>query len=417
MIYIWLILFIGTSLSGKKLYKTYVNPCTLFLGIFEFAIFILYATDFFNINLISDKMWAIYILSFVAFILGITINRCSHFTIKKNNIKCKSKIEQRYYLKEIWIIFIIALFATGIYWIQTIRIYGINGILKSLMTSYEVSNLNGIPVVVLYAKMLTLFLSPYVLNYIITYKERKLIYYCMIVFTFVANIAYTRDTLFYLVVLDGLVYAYTHIKRNSKVSFKWVGYLIAGIFALKFFSYTQSLLNKQFEVSGHFLGVAMNSAFITIVSYFAGPIVSAGVYLKTLTNVPVGGYILRNFFSLINTFGIWKIDTDTYMPTDWVYIPFQFNTTSIQLYIYKEGGWLWIIFFFLLVGFIIDRAFINYIKKHSRYTLMLLIFLSLIMVMSIRSDMLTRLDMFIYILTLILLKVSRKFVIKKRTVY
>lgn len=417
MAYIFLGLFVGTIILGKKVYRTYVNPCTIFIGVFEFAFFMLFASDFINIKLITDKLWIIYLVSFFAFVMGIVLNRRYRFSINgKLYVDKGEKKEKKIYKKEIWIIFSLALVTTLIYWMQVVRMHGFSGIIRSLMTSYEVANLGGMPVIILYVKMLTIFLSPYVLNYIIVYKEKKMIYYVMIAFTFIANIAYTRDALFYLAALDGFVYAYTHIKNDSKISFKWAGYLILGVIALKFFSYTQSLLNKQFEVSGHFLGIQMSGAMITIVSYFVGPLVSAGIYLNTLNNVPFLGYILRNFFAIMNMLGITNIDTDIYMPQEMVYIPFQFNTTPIQLYIFKEGGWIWLVLFFMAIGFIVDRTFVNYVKSHSRYTLMALIFWSLVLVMSIRSNMLTRLDMFVYILTLIVLLVSRKIVIGKKRI-
>ena len=336
------------------------------------------------------------------------------FPIKTHNTKKREyniSNEKEKYKKEIWCIFIVCGIATGLYWSQAFVKHGLSGFLRGLLTTQEVENLGGFSVVILYFKMLTVFLSPYVLNYIIQYKERKPLYILIVIFTFVSNIAYTRNILFYIALLDLFVYIYTHINFKSKISLKWVLYTSIGVVAFRFFSYTQNLFNKQYNVQGTFLGSVLPSPVVTAISYFTGPVVSTSVYYDQITDVPLLGYTFRNFLSLINNFGLFHIDTDTYMPQTWVYIPFKFNTTTIQLYIIKEGGWIWFIIFFFILGYIADSVFSSYLKSKSRYAMMLLVLVSLVLVTSIRSYILTRLDMFIYCFLLFFLYFSRKFAV------
>ena len=408
MLYLFLICFFIVMLIGKRVYKTYANPIAFFVGVFFIAFFLLYSVDFISRDSLNDTIWVMYILSFVCFFLGILLSRNRRFRLGHGEkLGYDSENEQVRYVKEILLLFVIAAIATLIYWMQAVRLHGISGFINSLLTTQETDNLGGMPVIILYIKMVTIFLSPYTLNYIIEYKIRKPIYFAILIFTFAANIAYTRNVLFYIALLDLFVFIYTHIKENEKVSFKWILYIAVGVLAFRFFSFTQTLLNKQFEVRGTFLGTTISGPLVTVISYFTGPLISTGIYYTSIRDVPFLGYTFRNLLGFINSFGLATIDTNIYMPQTWVYIPFKFNTTTIQLYIFKEGGWIWLVIFFIILGFLADRLFLNYRNNKSRYTLMLLSFVSLVLVTGIRSYIVTRLDMFFYCLILFILYISR----------
>lgn len=403
MVLLLFIFLIVALLTGKKVYGIYINPISIFIGLFLLGFILLQISDFISISVLSAKMTWIYIVSFICYALGIIFSRAVGTRSYSQNKQDLSKCENRaYYQQEIKVIFSIVLVSTLIYWMACIRLYGTEGLFSNLLSSKETDNLSGLSNIVLYLKMLSIFLSPYVLYYIIIFKDKSPFYLIVLIFTFVANIAYTRNTIFYIAILDLMIYAYTRENKNKSVSLKWV--LYAGIVFLlfRFFSYTQVLFNKQFSVEGTVLGRSVDAALLTIISYFAGPLVSASIYTAQMNNIPRLGYTLRNLMSLANMFGA-GIDTSSYMPDYWVFIPFKFNTASIQFYIFGEGGWIWTIVFFILIGFIFDKSFCNYRNNGGKAQIMLLSFLSLLMILSIRGYLLGRLDMFIYLVTLLVI--------------
>ena len=397
MEFVFLAILLLVILLGKRMYHTYINPLVLFLGVFFFAFFIVFSIDFIRVDLITGDIWVLYIASFISFFSGIILYRVVPIGFPKRKIfEIDEDAERKVYLKEIRTLFLLIFCATAIYWTQKLIANGVIGFFKYLLTTHENESIGGAFTIILYIKMLTVFLSPYVVNYMVQYKDRSIKYFLIIIFTFMANIAYTRNVLFYIAILDILVLLYTRLKENNRISFKWIFYVFVLVAAFRFFSYTQSLFNKQLSINGTFLGVKLSNPLVTIISYFTGPLVSTSLYSGNITNVPFLGYTLRCFRIIINGFGLKSLDTGSYMPQAWVYIPFKFNTTTLQLYILKEGGWVWVVLFFLFLGYISEKAYKNYRNNRSRYTLMLLILLSLLLITSIRSYIFTRLDMFIY---------------------
>ena len=414
MAYIAIIGLIITLLGGFALYKTYINPLSVFIGTFCLGFFLLFSTDFFDTSLISGTTWIMYFVSFLCFIIGIIIQRFLPLRIKhKSNTIYSEEIEKNKYKNEIIVIFVFSLIATLVYWGHSIVTHGFSGFFMQLLTTKETESASGLPTTILYIKMLTIFLSPYVVFYIMKYKEKIPYYIGIVIFTFFANVAYTRNVLFYILILDLFVVVFFGAKRKKKISFKWIIYLVIGTGAFRFFGYTQSLFKKQFGLQGTFFGNKLSNSLLTIISYFAGPLISSGIYMQRIDDVPFLGFTFRSVLNLAKSFGLLALDTNAYMPTEFVYIPFKFNTCTIQLYIMKEGGWIWFIIFFIIIGYIADRAFWNYRRSKSRYAMMGLIFIALLLITSIRSYMLTRLDMFIYIITLLLLMVARRIKVKR----
>ena len=415
MAYITLIGFILAIFIGTSLYKTYINPVTIFIGIFCLGGFTLFSSDFFYTSLISSTVWYMYIASFVCFFLGILLRRGIPLRIKRQPTETDDEeLEKEIYQKEIRALFVVTLLATIITWSQRISTIGLSSFLMTLLTTKEAEKIRGLPTFILYVKMITIFLSPFVVNYIIRYKDRRPIYFIIIAFTFAANISYNRNVLFYILLLDLFVFIYSRSKTSVKFSFKWAAYIVVIVLTFRFFAYTQSLLNKEFNIQGTFLGNQISGSMITVISYFAGPLVSTGIYMDRLASAPFWGYTFRSVLSILNGFGIIRMDTNTYMPTEFVYIPFKFNTTTIQLYIIKEGGWLWLMVFFIILGYAADRLFWDYRNSRSRYCMMGLALVSLLLITSIRSYIFTRLDMFLYFITLIVLLIARRVKIHRR---
>ena len=393
MPYVCSLLLISVILLGKSIYKSYINPLSIFLGVFLMGFLLLYSSDFINYDIISWKMKTAYLVSFVCYIIGIIMSQIYSHKNKDHDLGSAIENEDKtYYQQEINILFIIVLIATLIYWAACIRIYGTSGLFSNLLSSKEVDNINGLPIIILYLKMISIFF----------FLEKKPYYWIVFVFTFLANIAYTRNTIFYIIILDLMVYAYSRPINKTKQSFKWMVYVIIAYIAFRFFSYTQVLFNKEFAVEGTVMGIAINSAILTVVSYFAGPLVSASLYLDQIKDVPFLGYTLRNLFGIFNMFGA-GIDTSVYQPDFWVMIPFKFNTAAIQFYILKEGGWIWLVIFFIIIGFLFDWIYWKYKRCYGKTRIMLLSFLSLVLILSVRGYLMNRLDMFIYLIVLLIL--------------
>jgi oligosaccharide repeat unit polymerase len=410
MNYIFLLIIFLVYLLGLLLYKNGINPLFLFIGNFTFSFFILYSVDFI-IKDISTWLAVIYFISFVCFILGIFLSRLL-IPIGKNSIgDSKHDIPRNVYQREIKILFFITLTSTLIYWSQTVSRFGLNNLFSNLLTSHEMENLSGASSLILYAKMITVFLSPFTLNYMIKYKDKNYFYFIVLLFTFVANISYTRNVLFYILLLDVLVIIYSRETKKKSINihslFKYVLIVLTSIGAIRFFTFTQELFNKEFEISGSFLNLEVSPSIATVISYYVGPLVSTEIYLSNTNNVPFLGFTFRNFIDLMAIFGI-NIDTISYSGQSWVYIPFKFNTSTIHYYIYSEGGILWTIIFFIILGLLADYTYRKFKSYQDTNALMGLILISLILITSIRSYILTRLDILIYIVLLLMLVLLRK---------
>ena len=407
----FLVLLISLLVS-KKTYGFFISPLTIFIGVFSIGFAFLFGSSFIDYSLIDERTALIYILSFCFFVVG-TFFYGFFARIRKNTyiVRKKQPFTKKKYKISIYVLFLIVLIATSLYWIACAKSLGTSNLFMSILETKEIESIAGFPTILLYLKMISVFLSPYVVFYIIKYNDYSVKLFLIVIFTLLANIAYTRMSLFYVIALDLFVFIYAKEKPKKK-SFKktiLTGTCVVAtlIISLYIFSFTQALLNKTFNINGQLFGMKIDNSTATIISYFSGPIVSSRVYLDEMTSIPKLGYTLRSFKSLINMFGA-DFDTSSYFPEKWVYIPFKFNTASIQFYIFGEGGFLWLCIFFFAFGAISSGVFIHFKNNKDPFSLMILAIISLVLFFSIRGYLFTRLDVFIFVVITFILYVMGK---------
>ena len=384
------------------MYQAWLNPVSMFVCLFLFAFFVLFAVDYIDTNLLDTKLYCVYFLSFSAYIFGALVDYR-----KKRKIKliryADTDNEKKYALELRWLFYVVAVF-TLLHWYSSIAKYGLIGLFSSLMvTKFEDMETNNI---FIQFSMISMFLSPYTLFYILKYRKWKSVYTLILIFTFLANLSYSRATLFWIFFLDMFVVIYYYqFQKNKKSVYKLLVLLgVATVLFISYFSSTQELLGKASDSStAKFLGLPMSPGLTTMVSYFAGPLVSPYHYLRMNVQIPDLGFTLRFIYDHLSPFGI-SIDTASYMPEEFVPIPFAFNTTAIHYYILAEGGWLWVLIFFFFLGYIVDKAFWSFFRKGDRFTLMWLCFLSLLIFMSLRSYLFTFLCSIMYLGVLFIIK-------------
>ncbi len=298
-----------------------------------------------------------------------------------------------------------------LYYIGGISFFGLTGFLKAIFLMQETEIVSGYGVlgkILLYVKNIGIFLSPYALLYMLKYKEKKLKIYVLLIIILVATISYTRNSLAYYLIIDIFVYLYYKQKEVKKLEVKTIIAIVLLIIIFgNIFSYSQNLLNKVFDVSGNFIGMPVSSRIATLIAYFCGPLISTDIYIKSIPNIPFLGYTLRNVYDFLELLGI-KYDTVKYASQDFVYIPFKFNTSTIQYYIYAEGGYIWTIIYFFSLGIVTASSWKNYYKKQDSLSLIFLSFISLLLVTMIRSYILMRLDVLIFLAIYGILKIRNE---------
>ncbi len=394
------VLFILEVILGRSLYKRNVNPITSFVGVQLIALFLLFGSSFINTSLMTTRVISIYVVSLLCYTIGCIIGSKNKGYLK-NEDKEDSGEDENYYQSKILLLGLILLIATLMYWVACIATFGAGNFLQQLLHTRATANAVGVSNIVLYFKMISVFLSPYVLYFIIYFRSKKLINYLILVLTFVSNIAYTRNVLFYIAILDVFVLIYSRPKKEkSKKSKRWILYIAIVAAMYLFFTYTQTEFNKQFNITGTVLGRTVNSGLLTIVSYFSGAMATVDLYLEKIANTPFLGHTLRSFINLLGPFGV-SINTASYQPSQWVFIPFQYNTSALQYYVFSEGGWLWTILFFLLYGITHSKAYFWYMNKKSFSGMLLLCFFSWMSVLSVREYIIVRLDTFFYLLFIV----------------
>lgn len=396
-------ILIAILLIGRQLYGRYINPISVFPCVQLLSAFILYSSDFIDHRLIDQKTHLIYVISLLSYLIGVTLSALhkKHKNDELNSIAGQKETGRKeFYQGKIKLLGLLLLFATLFYWGVLIGSYGINNFLSSLIFTSASDYSSRVPTIISYLKMTSIFISPLCVYYIIEYKERRVLYWGILALTVVSNIAYTRNVLFYILILDLLVVAFARRKEKKKNSANNILYIIAGFAAVYFFNYTQTAFNKQVNLSGSFLGKGLTGSWITIISYLSGPLASTSIYFETIRNTPLLGHTMRSLIGFSGLFGI-QFDTVAYQPTQFVQIPFRFNTATLQYYIFSEGGWIWTILFFFLCGFLYQKIYSDFMRNRSFPQMLLLCFLSLMLILSVREYILVRLDMFFYLLLLL----------------
>lgn len=403
MAILFLALFILILSWSRRLFQAWLNPISLFVCLFFFAFFVLFSVNYIDTKLLDAELYLLYFLSFFAYILGVLLAYNKHKGIK-NILRTKELDNEKRYAREIRVLFYIVAIFTLLHWSRSIAQYGILGLFSALIvTKFEDMDTSNIFIMF---SMISMFLSPYTFFYILKYKKWKTIYSLILLFTFIANLSYSRATLFWIFFLDIFVLVYYYqFNRIKKSPIKIIILVALALFLFgSYFSSTQEMLGKASDdTSSTFWGIPISASVATIITYFAGPLVSPYHYLRMNVDVPDFGFTLRLLYDRLSIIGI-NIDTEKYMPEEFVPIPFQFNTTAIHYYIFSEGGFIWVVLFFCILGFIVDKAYYSFQKRGDRFSLMWLCFLSLLLFMSLRSYLMTFLCALIYLIALFILK-------------
>lgn len=400
---------VSCALISKKVYHSFFTPFSIFMCIFSLAFGVLFGASFIDSALIKDSFAFAYFLSFAFFALGTFI---SHMLQKKGAKAInKKEITDKTYKRIILFLLIISVISTGIYWFYYIRVFGTSNFFANLLLAGGTKEGIGIPNIVLYLRMTVVFLSPFVCFYMAKHKDYSFKYVAIVIFTIISSLAYTRMTLFYIVILDALVFVFS-FNRNGKASLKkrliGISIMIVVILLLFiFFAATQKMFNKESTANVDLFGNSVNGPLVSVVSYFCGPLVSSSIYASDLSGVPFLGYTFRMLRSFLNVLGF-NLDSASYFPDYWVYIPFQFNTATLQFYVYGEGGLLWVCLFYFGIGFLSNKLFEDFMKNKDTVTMMALAFVSLVLLLSIREYLLTRLDMLIYLALIVVILFFRR---------
>lgn len=394
-----------------------VSPNNIFLGMFFLAFCILKAVNFIDSRLISSETTLIYLLSFGFFLMGSSIYKIALEMSGKSQITISNKKkdkDKKEYWKEIKVLFFLMLVSTIIYIYRIVSSYGLSGLLSSIISAQRDVVFKNVSPLFQYLNFISLFLSPYCFNYLIKFKDNKKRCIIIILATILTNVAYTRNVIFYILVLDILVYLFSSNREKKGINLNWIKYILVILGLFLFFSYTQSLFNKEVDASATLLGIPISPSITTIIAYSVGPLVSTSVYLNSYRYVPFLGFSLRNFRALLSILPFFSFETENYMPVEFVNIPIRFNTTTMQYYIYTEGGWIWLCVFYLLYGVIITSVYYKYKRTNSDLCFMVFVILMLVLIFSIREYLFIRLDVFVFFLILIIIDLKDKFLVRDR---
>lgn len=388
----------------------------IFLGVFFFSFFVLFSTDFI-IKTLSNKVVVIYLLSFICYFIGYLavmytkkpITNYDAYTNKMNSGYVSNCLENDNEKKSMWleikVLATIYISSLLIYYGCAVKLFGLENVFKNILLFHEIDVVNLLGPygkIVLYIKKIGFFLSPYSLVFYLTYREKKIKTICFIFLTLIGTISYTRNLFIYICIIDMFIILYMNQKEKKKISFmKVIIVAVVGVAIINLFAITQSLFNKVFNVNGSFLGIPISSSVATIISYLCGTLISTDMYLLNVPQMPPLGFTMWVLYDLLDLLGA-NFNVDQYVGQYFVNIPFKFNTSTVQYYIFSEGGYIWIVFFFLFFGGISAVVWRKYMSAKNANSTMILALVSLISVTMIRSYMLLSLDVVIFIFLLII---------------
>ena len=408
-----ILLFISIFFS-YKIYKNFINPINLFIGINLVSIILMYATSTID-HTISPFVWFLIFCMMCFYILGVgfgskrIVMPYEHrFSYEKkynkySNIKRVKKLIIIYSLIFDFFAFYYLYHLNSEYGIKRMLI-DLSGINSAIQTGefetgiYSYFTPIGVP------------LSLLILFYLSKNKERsngRKWLYLQYILCYIPCISPRRDFLFFMIVMT-LLYIGTQSRKNVKIKAnKWgklkkrIMFIGIIVLALWLMSYTQELMNKSVEVGSNF------SVFgFDVPDWLKNPVVYiAGNYAYLQKMYEVGN--LNFSYPMISTFrllyrylgsylGIY-IDTTTDFALKFYNIGinqnFTFNTAPILYYIIKESGIFFFIIFFI-IGMLSMKAYKAVQCKNSIGKVMLGIFQFDIICFSFRSYNLITLSYF-----------------------
>ena len=415
IIFIYLIIIF----INKKIFATTLNPFFIFTTMLSILLLFFYGSNFLD-NKLSFKTSLILFISVFSFVIG------SILALTKISTKNKEKHFENYKMDKSIIIIFFSLSVLGFFYylIQINQQIGLLNVLKdpNILNVKISTNSIQLNTLMMYFLKLSIPNSIFLLIYILNNKKVNFLYYFMYIFSFVQNVSVRRSTLYLMLVLNIILalyyFSYKFKDRQSK-NRKKVVFSISTIFILSmyFFDYMQNKLNKEFMLEGKkIFGLEISSSLATIVSYFAGNLSSLDVYIKNqyAEDIPFLGVSLRFFYNFLDSINLYSYE-DSFLSLPFVSIPFLYNTTMTQFYIYIESGYSGIFIFYIMIGFISTKSYINYMKSGSYFNLIALTIVSTILIFSIREYSLIFVDYYILIFSGIILFLKNKISLRKET--
>ncbi|WRP06318.1 O-antigen polymerase [Rossellomorea aquimaris] len=424
---LFLFLLIFTLILSKKIYKNYISPLSIFLGNFFLAFTIFYSVDFIDQDL-SGRAFTIILVSLIAFLFGVTV---FHLVKKPRNINktAKKNLLSEYKrgiavedIKIFRFLFLLSLIGYLYFLYKIEKQLGllnvlVNPNLLNVAFAFDEISLSSVP---MYLMKLSMVNSMFLLIYILKFKPKRKQATVMFIIEVLMNISVKRNILLYIIVLNIIIFLYFngrkfisniqhYVSRKSRNSIKRVRnyFVIAsvGVTFIYFFTLTQSLLNKQSMAQGSLFGISLPSYIVKLISYYAANIASFDKYLTMDHNdVPLFGSTLRFFYKVLDQINL--IDyQDNFLVLDFVYIPYAYNTTLGQFYIYTESGMIGLLLFYGMVGFVSTYLYYKYQKNKDDVILLYLSLISVILLFSIREYVMIFVDFWITLLVIFLFQI------------
>lgn len=394
---------------GHKVYGMSLNPLMDVIGFLFIAFSIFYSADFITHDLASETV-AMYVIGAICFCIGLVFSQMlknKRFVI--GNIgyfetECCIETEESEYFAHYQVVkigFVITsiVFIITLYWIVFhvgISVF-INDIFKSVRDTMRGTTLFTFNE---FLKKSLIIFCPMEIMFAQKYKEKRVLCYFFVVLALVVSLSFTRVMFLYLLIVDFLTFYYNRndYKKGKNMKNRLIAIAIV-MLAIVFFNSTQESFNKVMNTTGSIAGYQLSNGQLTILSYFFAPLKSTDVYISMkLETLPLVA-TFRYFYEYIL-----RITTAVYVDVPFVRIPFSFNTAHGFYYIYREGGFLWLIFLSIFYGFISDRVYMGYKKAKTADSICSVCFLTLCLLMGIRSYMPMFLEFWIPLITLVFVK-------------
>lgn len=402
MVIFFLTLFILSLLFSKLFIGEIFTPFSIFLCNYFLCLTLFFGSSFVNKD-ISHSGWLILSISLVVFVLGNILY--ISMPKKKKEFRGYNQDKIRSILfKFSQATFILSLLGFISYLIVIQQKVGLlNTILDpnllNLAISEDTISINMISLI--FFKLSFPNSGILLLQYLEFGKSKKILFYWII--SVLINISVKRNVLFYIVIYNLVIYLFNNAnKKKSILKIKeLVLLLISSVGSIYIFQFLQKKLNKEsllFKPEIFFIPIS--TSFATSLLYYIGNPISFSIYMSEISDyskqVPFLGITFRFIYKIIyGLFG--KTYDDSFLALKFVNTPYPFNTTFSQYYIYLEGGILWLIVFYFLLGFFSIRSYLLFIQRKDYISLVNLSFILVFMIFSIREYLPILLDFWVFL--------------------
>lgn len=414
MIFLLICLLIGVFTISFFMFKKCVTPYSIFIGNYTICFILFYGSNYVYHNL-SAKAWLILGMSMLGFSTGVFFAKIvPKRKIETSNIYGNNEV----LYKLAYIAFMLSLIGAMTYYIIIQKTLGLTNVLAdpSILNTAISESTIGIGILPVVLMKLSLPNVGLLFSLYLKDDSRNKNLLLLMLIELLMNISVRRNVFIYMVVLLIFIYYFSEIERNKPVEFgrnvkNVIVFFLTASSLVYFFQTLQRILRKEtIFLEAKLFGITISSSFLTILLYYVGNPISFSIYIdKNLSsNVPIFGATFRYIYILLKKVTNLKFD-DSFLALDFVNTPQLFNTTFSQFYIYSEGGLIWTIIFYFLLGFVSTIIFLRYKNNNNIFYLNILSFTSLLLVLMIREYMPISLDFWICVMYyLIFNKLIRK---------